>query len=108
MNATDIDSAGVSRGNFKSCITGFILSLILTAVPFALVMSGVMSRSVILFGIFGAAIIQILIHLHYFLRLDASSAARWNILALLFTLLIIVLFVGGTIWIMGNLNYRMM
>ena len=108
MNATDIDSTGASGGNFKSCIAGFILSIVLTAIPFALVMSSAMSRSVILFGIFGAAIIQILVHLHYFLHLDASSAARWNILALLFTLLIMILFVGGTIWIMHNLNYRMM
>jgi cytochrome o ubiquinol oxidase subunit IV len=67
-----------------------------------------MSRSATLFCIFGTAIIQILVHLHYFLHLDTSSAARWNILVLLFTLLIMILFVGGTIWIMHNLNYRMM
>ena len=108
MSVTGIDSTGTSGGNFKSYMVGFILSIVLTAIPFALVMSNVISRSAILFGIFGAAVIQILIHLHYFLHLDASSAARWNILALLFTLLIMILFVGGTIWIMYNLNYRMM
>lgn len=108
MSAANIDSAGASGGNFKSCIAGFILSVVLTAIPFALVLSSITSRSAILFGIFGAGTIQILVHLHYFLHLDASSAARWNILALLFTLLIMILFVGGTIWIMYNLNYRMM
>jgi cytochrome o ubiquinol oxidase operon protein cyoD len=46
--------------------------------------------------------------LHYFLHLDTSSAARWNVLALIFTFLIMILFVGGTLWIMSNLNYRMM
>ena len=108
MNVTDIDNTGASGGNLKSCIVGFILSIVLTAIPFVVVMSGMMPRSVILFCIFGAAIIQILVHLHYFLHLDASSAARWNILVLLFTLLIMILFVGGSIWIMHNLNYRMM
>jgi heme/copper-type cytochrome/quinol oxidase subunit 4 len=36
------------------------------------------------------------------------SSARWNILALVITLLIMILFVGLSLWIMANLNYRMM
>jgi len=33
---------------------------------------------------------------------------RWNVLALVFTVLIITIFIGGTLWIMSNLHYRMM
>ena len=108
MSQAPIDSTGASRGSLKSYLTGFVLSLILTAIPFALVMSGTWSSSAILAGIFSAGIVQILVHLHYFLHLDTSSAARWNVLAMIFTVLIMVLFVGGTLWIMSNLNYRMM
>jgi cytochrome o ubiquinol oxidase subunit IV len=108
MRHAPIDSIGASRGSLKSYLTGFLLSLILTAIPFALVMRGTLSASAALAGIFSAGIIQILVHLHYFLHLDTSSAARWNVLALIFTLLIMVLFVGGTLWIMWTLNYRMM
>ena len=108
MSHGSIESAGASEGSLKSYLTGFVLALILTAIPFALVMSGALSRSTVLFGIFGAAIVQILVHLHYFLHLDTSSAMRWNVLALLFAVLIIILFVGGTLWIMYHLNYRMM
>ncbi len=108
MSQASIDGIGVSRGSLKSYLTGFALSLILTAIPFALVMSGTLSSSAILAGIFSAGIVQILVHLHYFLHLDTSSAARWNVLAMIFTLLIMVLFVGGTLWIMYTLNYRMM
>jgi cytochrome o ubiquinol oxidase subunit IV len=108
MSQTAIDSTGASVGSLKSYLTGFVLSLILTAIPFALVMSGTLSSSAILAGIFSAGIVQILVHLHYFLHLDTSSEERWNVLAMIFTLLIIVLFVGGTLWIMFNLNYRMM
>jgi cytochrome o ubiquinol oxidase operon protein cyoD len=107
MNQPHIDATGASRGSFKSYATGFILSNILTGIAFALVMSGRFSRSAALFGIFCAAIVQILVHLHYFLHLDTSSAMRWNVLALVFALLIMILFVGGTIWIMYHLNYRM-
>ncbi|MDA8407204.1 MAG: cytochrome o ubiquinol oxidase subunit IV [Deltaproteobacteria bacterium] len=108
MNQTSIDSIGARGGSLKSYGAGFVLSLILTAIPFALVMSGALPSSVTLAGIFSAGIVQILAHLHYFLHLDTSSAASWNVLALMFTLLIMALFVGGTIWIMYNLNYRMM
>ena len=108
MTQALIDSTGASRGTLKSYLIGFVLSLILTAIPFALVMSGGWSYTTIVSGIFGAGILQILVHLHYFLHLDTSSAARWNVLALIFTLAIMVLFVGGTIWIMFDLYHRMM
>jgi cytochrome o ubiquinol oxidase subunit IV len=108
MSQPPVYSIGVSRGSLKSYLTGFVLSLILTAMPFALVMSGAWPSPAALAGIFTAGLVQILVHLYYFLHLDASSAARWNVLALIFTLLIMILFVGGTLWIMTNLNYRMM
>jgi cytochrome o ubiquinol oxidase subunit IV len=109
MNRTPIDSAGAGRGSFKSYTIGFILSIVLTAIAFALVMqSGELPRWAVSFGIFGAAILQILVHLHYFLHLDTTSTARWNVLALIITLLIMILFVGLTLWIMADLNYRMM
>jgi cytochrome o ubiquinol oxidase operon protein cyoD len=108
MNQAHIDTTGASRGSFKSYATGFSLSIVLTVIAFALVMSGVVSGPALLFGIFGAAVLQILVHLHYFLHLDTSSSARWNVVALICTLLIMVLFVGLTLWIMSNLSYRMM
>jgi cytochrome o ubiquinol oxidase subunit IV len=108
MSQASIDSTGASRGSLKSYLTGFVLSLILTAIPFALVMSSTWSSSATLAGIFGAGIVQVLVQLYYFLHLDTSSAARWNVMAMIFTVLIMALFVGGTLWIMSNLNYRMM
>ena len=108
MSQAAIDSTGASMGSLKSYLTGFVLSLILTAIPFALVMSGTWSSRAILAGIFSAGIVQILVHLYYFLHLDTSSTAGWNMLAMIFTLLIMVLFVGGSLWIMHDLHYRMM
>jgi len=99
---------GAGRGSFKSYGTGFMLSIVLTVIPFALVMSGAVSRGVALLGIGATAIVQILIHLHYFLHLDGSSDERWNIMALLFTTLILTIFIGGTLWVMYTLNDRMM
>ena len=109
MKQTSIDSSGVSRGSFKSYTIGFILSITLTAIAFALVMQdGAIPRGIVFVTIFVAATVQILAHLHFFLHMDTSSKARWNMLALVLTVLIMILFVGGSLWIMSNLNYRMM
>ncbi len=102
------DSAGAGKGTFRSYATGFILSVALTAIPFVLVVQGMLSYRVTRIAIFSAAIVQILVHLYYFLHINASSRARWYVLAMLFALLIMLLIVGGTIWIMYHLNYRLM
>jgi cytochrome o ubiquinol oxidase operon protein cyoD len=47
------------------------------------------------------------VHLYYFLHVNTSSKARWNVLALLLAVLIMILIIGGTIWIMLHLNYRL-
>ena len=108
MNQASLDNIGVSRGTLKTYLTGFVLASVLTAIPFALVMSGVWPHATILAGIGLAGLAQVLVHLRYFLHLNASSAMRWNIVALIFTIVIMILFVGGSIWIMSSLNYRMM
>jgi len=108
MKSSSIDSTGASRGSLKTYTVGFILSVALTVLPFYLVMSGGMPCNAMVWGICSAGIVQILVHLHYFLHLDTSSVARWNLMVLLFTLLIMIIFVGGTLWVMYTLNYRMM
>jgi len=108
MSQTEVESAGAVKGSLKTYVGGFVLALVLTVVSFGLVMSGARPRTMLFLGLWAAAALQILVHLHYFLHLDTSSAARWNVLALLFTVLIMFIFVGGSIWIMFNLNYRMM
>ena len=101
------ENAGIGNVTVASYATGFALSVILTAVPFALVMTGALGHSATVFCIFAAAVVQMFVQLRYFLHLDGSSAKYWNVLSLLFTIFIMVLFVGGSIWIMYSLHYRM-
>jgi cytochrome o ubiquinol oxidase subunit IV len=104
-----MEAAGAGRIKLKSYAAGFFYSIALTDIAFLLVIrGGGLPRWVVVSGIFVAAVAQILVQLHCFLHLDRSSKARWNVLALLFTLLIVTLIVGGTLWIMSNLNGRMM
>ena len=102
------DHSGASHGSVKSYMTGFILSIILTAIPFAMVMSGSASHAAILGTILVTAVVQILVHLVYFLHMNSKSDECWNLTAFIFTVIIIAIVVVGSIWIMWNLNYNMM
>jgi cytochrome o ubiquinol oxidase subunit IV len=105
---THQDAAGEAHGSGRGYIIGFVLSIILTAIPFGMVMQGSLPRGAILIGIWAAAVVQIFVHLHYFLHLDRSSAQRWNLMSLLFSLLVMGIFIGGSLWIMLDLSSRMM
>ena len=102
------DHSGASHGSVKSYMTGFILSIILTVIPFWMVMSGDFSRTVN--GVVSAitAVLQMLVHLVFFLHLDRSSESRWNVNAAAFTVVVIGIIVVGTLWVMHNMNVHMM
>lgn len=108
MSHSTYDQAGASHGSVKSYLIGFILSIILTVIPFSMVMTGSASNSTVILTVVGCAIIQILVHLVYFLHLNTSSEGRWNVVALVFTVLIIGIVVTGSIWIMWSTHYNMM
>ena len=108
MNDTSITDSGASEAGLKDYLAGFGLALVLTAIPFGLVIYGNLPRWIILGGLFLAGIVQAIVHLHYFLRLDSSSSQRWNLMALLFTAVIIFLLAGGTIRILYALHLNML
>ncbi|HUW05720.1 MAG TPA: cytochrome o ubiquinol oxidase subunit IV [Williamwhitmania sp.] len=108
MSQTHNEEMGASHATAKTYIIGLILAVTLTVVSFALVMSHAVSRPVAMGGLFLAAMLQMLVHLYYFLHLNRSSAARWNVIALAFTALLLFIFIGGTLWVMYTLNSRMM
>ena len=89
-------------------LIGFGLSVILTAIPFGLVMSGVLeSKTATAFAITILAVAQIVVHMVYFLHLDARSEAGWNMLALIFTAVVLIIALTGSLWIMYHLKVNM-
>ena len=106
-NAHDTHHEG-NHGSVKSYGIGFILSVILTVIPFYLVMNPSLPKDMTLLVIIGFAVIQIVVHLYYFLHLDGSKAARSSVTSFLFTALVIALLVGLSLWIMFSIHTSMM
>ncbi len=102
------DQSGAHHGSVKTYLTGFILSVILTVIPFWMVMTGAAPHSTLIGVVIVTAVVQLLVHLVCFLHMNSSSEERWNLVAFIFTVLIIAIVVVGSIWIMWNLNHNMM
>lgn len=93
----------------RGYVTGFILSVLLTAPAFALVMSGVITDTRVTAGIVTAlAMVQIVVHMIYFLHMDGKAEDGWTMLALIFTVIIVVIVISGSLWVMFNMNANMM
>ena len=89
-------------------LLGFVLALVLTGIPFGLVVAGLLPPFTTLVIIAVLAVVQVLVHLRFFLHIDLQTTPRENLLALAFAAVLIFLMVGGTLWIMLDLNARMM
>ncbi|GGA87283.1 cytochrome o ubiquinol oxidase subunit IV [Brucella endophytica] len=100
---------GPAHGTFKGYMTGFLLSVILTAIPFWLVMSGVTdSKALTAVLVMGLGAIQIVVHMIFFLHMNPRSEGGWTIMALIFTLVFVGILLAGSLWVMHHLNYNMM
>jgi cytochrome o ubiquinol oxidase operon protein cyoD len=93
----------------KGYATGFLLSVLLTAIPFWLVMGEVLpSPRLTAFVILAFAAVQMVVHMIYFLHLNAKVEGGWSLLALTFTVALVVILLAGSIWVMYHLNANMM
>ena len=107
-NAHSHDSHDASHGSVKSSAIGFSLAVILTVIPCGLVMNPTLPKATTLAIVLLFAVIQVVVHLYYFLHLDRSQAQRNNVVAFVFTAIVIVLLVGLSLWIMFSIHTYMM
>jgi cytochrome o ubiquinol oxidase operon protein cyoD len=92
----------------RGYLTGFFAAVVLTAIPFWLVMGKTLSPGLTAAVILGFAAVQIVVHMVYFLHMDAKSEGGWNLLALVFTIMLVVITLSGSLWVMYHLNHNMM
>lgn len=103
------DDDGHGESTFRGYMTGFILSVILTIIPFWLVMGNVFEKSgVTALVILALGAIQMCVHVVYFLHMNTRAEGGWSLLAMIFTIIIVVIALAGSLWVMYHLNTNMM
>ena len=108
-HADHAHAEGEAPGSMRDYVIGFVASVILTAIPFWLVMSGALADKTLTgLIITGFAAVQIVVHMIFFLHMNARAEGGWNMLALLFTVVIVVIVLTGSLWVMYHLNANMM
>lgn len=95
------------RRELRSYLTGLCFSLLLTVIPFTAVAWVGWTRQTLLWLIGVMALVQVTVHLRYFLHINLSQQKREDLHLILFSTLLLVIMGGGTIWIAASLAGRM-
>ena len=97
------------HSSLRDYTIGFVLSVILTAIPFWLVMAKVIAdrnTAILVLGAF--AVVQILVHMVYFLHMNGKVEGGWTMLSTIFTVVFVAIAIAGTLWVMFHMNVNMM
>lgn len=96
------------HASMRDYVIGFVLSVILTAIPFWLVIERPLSDSATAAVIMVFAAVQIVVHMVFFLHMSPKAEGGWSITSLTFTIIIVVIMLAGSLWVMHHLNTNMM
>ncbi|WP_204337653.1 cytochrome o ubiquinol oxidase subunit IV, partial [Klebsiella pneumoniae] len=66
------------------------------------------SKQIVSAVVIVCAVVQIVVHMVCFLHMDAKSEGGWTLMALIFTVIIVVITLAGSLWVMYHLNVNMM
>ncbi|EMP57093.1 cytochrome C oxidase subunit IV [Marinobacter santoriniensis NKSG1] len=107
--STSTSHDGGSHGSVKSYVMGLILSIVLTVIPFGMVMNGGFDETAVIVTIVIMAVLQVLLQLILFMHMNLKTQeGRDSGSFVFFTAVILTLIIGGTVWIMYHLNINLM
>lgn len=89
-------------------VIGFIGSIALTVAAYFAVVNHWVTGNELVLTVFGLGILQAIVQLVFFLHLGQEAKPRWNLIHFLFMTMILVILIGGSLWIMYHLDYRVM
>jgi len=94
--------------SYVSYTVGVGLAILATIASFVVSQTDLLWAPGIPVGLLVLAIAQIGVHLVFFLHLGSGSESTNNILALAFGVIIVLLVIGGSVWIIANLDANTM
>ncbi len=106
---SDEERFGTGKKKLSVYVVGMLLCVALTLVSFGLVSLHWVSVEALVPALVIAAVAQFIVQVVCFLRLNADNPqSRMNLMSFIFTILILFVLVGGSLWIMINLHENMM
>ena len=93
------------HGSYRAYSIGFFLCFSLTCLSFGLVLADAPHA---LIAVALLAPIQATLQLIFFLHIEHDEKPRWGLLVFFSLLLVLLIIVGGSLWIMFDLNARTM
>ena len=91
-----------AHGSTAQYVTGYLLSLVLTVIPLALVLTHSLSRAGLILTILTTAVLQFIVQLFLFMhvREKQNGSPNWHGIGLVLGAVVIVTIVWGSIWVM--------
>lgn len=96
------------HGSLKAYVIGFASSLILTGASFLLVIAKPIADETLVHTLIGLAVLQAIFQVRFFLHVGEEPKPRWETLIFYFMLTMLFIIALGSLWIMYDLNTRMM
>ena len=103
-----IDAHHGWNASLKPSCLGFVLSVILVLSAYRIIEFSHLSDLTLTLTIAGIAVVQAILQLVFFMHLGMESKPHWNTITFFFTVLVVILIIGGSVWIMNHLNYNLM
>ncbi len=103
-----IDAHHGWNASYKPQFLGFVMSVILTVAAYRIVTYNELSDFLLTLTICGIALLQALVQLVFMLHLGLETKPHWGMITFLFTVFVVIIIIGGSLWIMNNLNYDLM
>lgn len=96
------------HGSLKSYIIGFFLCLFLTGASFLLVTYKLLDGRPLVYALIALGVLQAFIQMLFFLHVGQEAKPRWETISFCFMVMCVLIIVIGSIWIMNDLDERMM
>lgn len=94
--------------SFKPLYLGYTLSALLTVAAYRIATRYHLTAAALVYTLLSLCVIQAAVQFIFFLHLGLEAKPRWNVITFLFMVLVVAIIIGGSFWIMHNLDYNVM
>ncbi|SAL01178.1 cytochrome o ubiquinol oxidase subunit IV [Caballeronia ptereochthonis] len=108
MAHTHTNSSDFPHVTVRGYLIGFVLAVVLTVASFWAATSGAFKGENAILALAVLAAVQVIVHVVFFLHVNASKGQRWHAMSFAYTILMSLILIAGTVWVMHNVHMLMM